>query len=103
MLEAVQLALEDYLQPEAGLSSPGEPEDDWFPNRARLTGAYHISEIEFLSADEAHFPLRVFARFLETPSRQEQVDLDYLSLEVWLKYTKDPVSFEVGQIDSAAL
>lgn len=85
-------------------------DDALFPDKARLTGEYYVSELRYgvsrngpLLEKGAH-RLSLFARCIEQPFAQQQADLDYLGLEVHFLWSEERERFEpTGDIDSSSI
>lgn len=85
-------------------------DDLLFPDKGRMTGDYYVSELRYdvlrtdsFQKEEAH-RLSLFVRCLEHPSAQQQIDLDYLGLEVHFLWNEESASFEAtGDIDSSSI
>ena len=84
--------------------------DTPFPEKARMTGDYYISEQRYgLSAssvrqEASEHRLGLFARCLEHPFAQLQTDFDYLGLEVYFLWNEESGKFEAtDDIDSSSI
>jgi hypothetical protein len=78
-----------HCEVEAYLNDPTlvfETDEDGFPNRGRMTGAYYIADESYIAhRDEHWFQISVMCHFLEFPKPGMNREDDYLGLEVWLK------------------
>lgn len=83
MLKAVHHEVEAYLN-DPRLYFDGN--DEGFPHRHRLTGAYYFGgESYFSHSGPAWFQIGIKCHCLEPPKRGMDRDGDYLGLHVWLK------------------
>jgi hypothetical protein len=94
MLAVIHQAVEAYLN-DPLLVFDGD--EDGFPHRRRLTGAYYIGdELYQALADPAAFTISIMCRCLERSKPGVDRDDDYLGLQVWLKcFPGQWSSFEV--------
>lgn len=94
LLRVVHREIENYLDNPRLVFDGNE---DGFPHRRRLTGAYYIGRESYTAyRDPDRFVISIFCRCLEHPKPGVDRDDDYLGLEVWLKcVSKRWASFEV--------
>ena len=83
MLRVVHREVESYLN-DPQLVFDGD--EDGFPHRRRLTGAYYLGGESYRAYTEpAVLVIGIMCRCLATPTRGKKREGDYLGLEVWLK------------------
>ena len=84
MLKAVHREVEAYLN-DPRLYFDGD--EDGFPHRGRMTGAYYIGSESYTAHDDrpAWVQIGIMCRCLEGSKPGVDDEDDYLGLEVWLK------------------
>lgn len=83
ILRAVQREVETYLN-DLRLVFVGD--EDGFPHRNRLTGAYYIGGESYIAhRDPTWFQISAMCHCLEFPKPGVDREDDYLGLEVWLR------------------
>jgi hypothetical protein len=93
MLRVVHREVEAYLNDPRLVF---DNDEDGFPHRGRLTGAYYIGGEPYIAhRDPTGFQISVMCRCLERPKPGVNRDDDYLGLEVWLKCVPRGWSFAV--------
>ena len=83
LLQAVHSAVEAYVNdPQLCF----DVDEDGFPQRSRLTGAYYIGSESYIAHHGPEwFQISVMCRCLEPPKQGMDREDDYLGLEVWIK------------------
>ncbi len=106
VLQAVQEAVERYVNDDEVVNE----EQPLFPQRARLTGEYYISEENYslylgpayppIRPEERRYTLSVFVRCLEKQWLENQTDFDYLGLELFFWWEPGEQKFQyIGDIE----
>ncbi|TKR29492.1 hypothetical protein FCE95_15250 [Luteimonas gilva] len=90
LLDAVHDELDAYLNSDA-IFGAGD-----FPNRERLTGEYYIADESYAQhTGPLWIQIGIKCHCLEYPINAGQIDLDYLGLEVWLRFEPASGAFSI--------
>jgi hypothetical protein len=102
MLDIVQQEVESYLN-DPQLYFDGN--EDGFPHRQRLTGAYYIGGESYdAHTNPAWIQIRISCHCLEPLRSGLDREDDYLGLDVWIKCVPGRWSFSVcGNTDSSSI